>query len=66
VRVGVNHDPGKVRIYALFSDAPVSAEEVEAAADALGRAHRLPSQQPDLPLHRSDVVQKSVVVDVEP
>jgi hypothetical protein len=66
VRLGVNHDPGRVRIYALFSDAPVSAQEIEAAAETLGRQHRRPSELPALPLTRTDVVQKSVVVDVEP
>ena len=66
VRVGVNHDPGKVRIYALFSDTPVSASEIEAAAAELGRAHKLPSAEAALPLERGDVVQKSVVVNVEP
>ena len=38
VKLGVNHDPGQVRIYALFSDAPVSTQEVEAAADRAARA----------------------------
>jgi hypothetical protein len=66
VRVGVNHDPGKVRIYALFSDTPVSASEIEAAAAALGRDHKLPSAEAVLPIGRGDVVQKSVVVNVEP
>jgi hypothetical protein len=66
VRLGVNHDPGKVRIYALFSDAPLTAAEVEAAADRLRVAHVRPSEREALPLERADVVQKSVVVDVLP
>ena len=65
VRLGVNHDPGKVRIYALFSDAPVTAQEVEAAAERLREQGRKPSQADALPLLRSDVVQKSLLLDVE-
>ena len=65
VKLGVNHDPGKVRIYALFSDAPVSAQEVEAAADRLREQGRKPSQIEALPLLRTDVIQKSLVLDVE-
>jgi hypothetical protein len=65
VKLGVNHDPGKVRIYALFSDAPVSAPEIEAAADRLREQGRKPSQIESLPLLRTDVVQKSLVLDVE-
>lgn len=65
VKLGVNHDPGKVRIYALFSDAPVSTQEVEAAADRLREQGRKPSQIESLPLLRTDVVQKSLVLDVE-
>jgi hypothetical protein len=66
VRLGVNHDPGKVRIYALFSDAPLTANEVEAAAERMRREHALPSQREALPLERADVVQKSVMLDVLP
>jgi hypothetical protein len=65
VKLGVNHDPGKVRIYALFSDAPVSTQEVEAAADRLRETGRKPSQIESLPLLRTDVIQKSLVLDVE-
>jgi hypothetical protein len=65
VRLGVNHDPGKVRIYALFSDAPVTAQEVESAAERLHQANSKPSDRETLPLLRTDVVQKSVVLDIE-
>ncbi len=65
VKLGVNHDPGRVRIYALFSDTPVTAQEVEAAADRLREQGRKPSQMETLPLLRTDVVQKSLVLDVE-
>ncbi len=65
VKLGINHDPGKVRVYALFSDAPVSTQEVEAAADRLREQGRKPSQIEALPLLRTDVIQKSLVLDVE-
>ena len=65
VKLGINHDPGRVRIYALFSDAPVTTQEVEAAADRLREQGRKPSQIESLPLLRTDVVQKSLVLDVE-
>lgn len=65
VKLGINHEPGRVRIYALFSDAPVTTQEVEAAADRLREQGRKPSQIEGLPLLRTDVVQKSLVLDVE-
>lgn len=65
VKLGINHDPGKVRIYALFSDAPVSTQEVESAADRLREQGKKPSQIESLPLLRTDVIQKSLVLDVE-
>jgi hypothetical protein len=66
VRLGVNHDPGKVRIYALFSDAPLPSSEIEAAVEELRRLERRPSQEETLPLARGDVLQRSVLVDVQP
>lgn len=65
VKLGINHDPGKVRIYAIFSDAPVTTPEVQAAADRLREQGKHPSQIEALPLLRTDVVQKSLVLDVE-
>lgn len=65
VRLGVNHDVGKVRIYALFSDSPLTSPEVEAAAERLHEAGTRPSERETLPLLRTDVVQKSVVLEVE-
>jgi hypothetical protein len=65
VRLGVNHDRGKVRVYALFSDEPVTAQEVEAAAERLHQANSKPSDVDNLPLLRTDVVQKSVVLEIE-
>lgn len=65
IRLGVNHDPGKVRVYAIFSDAPVTSQEIEAAAERMRQQGKTPSQVEALPLMRTDVVQKSVVIDVE-
>lgn len=65
VKLGINHDPGKVRVYAIFSDAPISTQEVQAAADRLREQGRKPSQIDALPLLRTDVIQKSLVLDVE-
>jgi hypothetical protein len=65
VKLGINHDPGRVRIYALFSDAPVTTQEVESAADKLREQGKKPSQIESLPLLRTDVIQKSLVLDVE-
>jgi hypothetical protein len=65
VKLGINHDPGKVRVYALFSDTPVTTQEIQAAADRLREQGRKPSQIDALPLLRTDVIQKSLVLDVE-
>jgi hypothetical protein len=61
LKVGVNHDLGRVRIYALFSDQPIAAEEVEKAAKDL----QLPLPE-TLPLNRSDVLQRSLSFEVVP
>ena len=60
------HVAGKLRVYALFSDAPVSAQEVTAAATVLKLQSRLPSQLETLPVARIDVLQTSALVDVVP
>jgi hypothetical protein len=66
VRLGVNHDPGPVRVYALFSNAPVSTAEVQSAVERLRAEKRAPSRATSLPLQRNDVVQDSVTFDVSP
>jgi hypothetical protein len=66
VRIGVNHEVGKTRIFALFSDTPLTAAEVEAAAARAQQRSLKPSALDTLPLERKDVTQKSVVLDVEP
>ncbi len=66
VRLAVNHRPGPVRIFALFSDAPVSAKEVEAATEELAKKNVTAEKADALPLKREDVLQRSLLIDVEP
>lgn len=61
-----DHVAGKLRVYALFSDAPLSAQEVTAATAELKAQQRLPSMLEKLPLARGDVLQTSVALDVTP
>jgi len=61
IRIGVNHEPGPVRIYALFSDLPVTAADVEAAVAKIP-AGPLPES---LPLARQDVLQRGLSFVVE-
>jgi hypothetical protein len=67
VRLVVNHQPGPVRIYALFSDKPLAASEVEAAGDDLAKRNIAISQKEaeSLPLNRPDVLQRSLLIDVQ-
>jgi hypothetical protein len=68
VRLVVNHDPGPVRIYALFSDQPVQATEVQSASQVLAQ-RKVPVSSKEaetLPIKRPDVLQRSLLVDVEP
>lgn len=64
VKIGVNHGPGRVRIFALFSDKPVRAPEVESAVDELAKRHVTAQEAEALPLRRPDVLQRSLLVDV--
>jgi hypothetical protein len=66
VRLAVNHRAGPVRIYALFSDAPVTAAEVEAATQELEKQHVKAEAAGELPLKRKDVLQRSLLIDVMP
>jgi hypothetical protein len=66
LRLGVNHDPGAVRVYAIFSDAPVSVAEVEASVEHMRAMKLSPSSAGVLPLQRTDVVQHSVTFNVQP
>jgi hypothetical protein len=68
IRLHVNHDPGPIRVYALFSDAPVRSSEVEAATkDFAARKVAITSREAELlPLKRTDVLQRSLVIDVGP
>jgi hypothetical protein len=68
IRLHVNHDPGPIRVYALFSDAPVKSSEVEAATKEFA-AKKVAVTAPEaevLPLKRPDVLQRSLVIDVGP
>jgi hypothetical protein len=66
VRLGVNHDPGVTRVYAIFSDAPVTSAEVEAAVERMRAIKLSPEKAGALPLQRTDVVQHSVTFNVLP
>ena len=66
VRLAVNHSAGRVRIFALFSDKPVQATEVESAIDELARRHVTATGAEALPLRRPDVLQRSLLVDIHP
>lgn len=66
IRLAVNHDPGALRIYALFSDTPIKAEEIEAAAADLEKNGVRPMDAPTLPLSRPDVLQRSLLIDIKP
>lgn len=63
-RVGVNHQPGRVRAFALFSPTPVRVDEVAAAVRALRDTGVSPTSLVTLPLlGRTDVV--TAVADLE-
>ena len=66
VRLVVNHAPGPVRIFALFSDKPVESTEVEAAAKELAARKTALKDAESLPLKRPDVLQRSLLIDVGP
>jgi len=67
VRLVVNHQAGPVRIYALFSDSPIAASAVEAASEDLAKRKISISQKEaeTLPLGRTDVLQRSLLIDVQ-
>ena len=60
-----DHVPGPLRVFALFTDAPLSAQELTAATTELKLQQRAPSTLQSLPLARSDVLQKSVLLNLE-
>lgn len=66
IRLGVNHDAGPLRIYAIFSDAPVSAAEIESTVERMHSIKLSPAEAGALPLQRTDVVQHSVALDIAP
>jgi hypothetical protein len=65
IRLGVNHEAGPVRIFALFAHAPIAAREVEDAVAELKRSATNIREVPKLPLSdRDDVLQRSVIFEV--
>jgi hypothetical protein len=67
VRLVVNHQAGPVRIYALFSDQAIPATEIETASRELAK-RKVPISQKEaesLPLKRPDVLQRSLLIDVQ-
>jgi hypothetical protein len=66
VRLAVNHRAGPVRIFALFSDKPISSTEVEAATADLAKQHVKAESAESLPLKRDDVLQRSLLIDIQP
>jgi hypothetical protein len=66
IQIGVNHRPGPLRIYGLFSDKPVSADEVRAAVSDLERRRVAIDGAERLPLGRTDVDAVSLLVEIAP
>jgi hypothetical protein len=66
IRIGVNHRAGPLRIYGLFSDQPVSADEVRGAVSDLERRHVGIDRADQLPLGRQDVDAVSLLVEIAP
>lgn len=67
IRVGVNHAPGPLRVYALFAHAPLSGREIEEAAARLRQRGAALAEVTALPLDgRDDVVQRSLLIEVTP
>jgi len=60
----VNHTPGRVRLFGLFSDKPLTAKEVEAAVAKAAKRKVGLSDLFALPLDRPDVLQRSLLIDV--
>jgi hypothetical protein len=65
IKLQVNHAAGPLRIYGLFSDAPISAAAVTSAVERLKAEGRKPSATPTLPLEGVDG-QRSLLVELEP
>jgi hypothetical protein len=65
-RLEINHTPGPLRIYALFSKAPIRAAEVEEAIATLSRSGTPPAAAAQLPLGRTDVTQRSLLLELTP
>jgi hypothetical protein len=66
IRIGVNHRPGPLRIYGLFSDRPVFADEVRSAVGDLEGRQVPIDRAVELPLSRDDVEALSLLVEIVP
>jgi hypothetical protein len=67
IKLGVNHGPGMVRLYALFGHAPIDAREVEAAVEELKRRGTSLHDAAALPLEgRDDVLARSLLIELTP
>jgi hypothetical protein len=64
VRLVVNHGPGVTRIFGIFSDKPVTVAEVEAAAKTAKDKKVGLSDLYALPFSRTDVLQRSLLIDI--
>ena len=65
IRLGVNHQPGPLRIFALVGEAPIAAREIEGAVEELRRRRLDLAEVETLPLpDRDDVAQRSLLIEV--
>lgn len=65
-RVGVNHVAGKVRVFALFSQSPITITEISAAAQELRKQEARFVELTALPLRRTDVITTFADLEVAP
>jgi hypothetical protein len=66
IRLEVNHEPGPLRVFALFSDRPLRSTEVEAAIAALTKKGASIREVEALPIDRPDLAQRTVFIEVTP
>jgi hypothetical protein len=67
VKLSVNHDPGLVRLYALFGRTPIDAHEVESAVEELKRRGTSLRDAGELSLDgRDDVLARSLLIELTP
>ncbi len=66
VQLSVNHEPGTLRIFSIWSDSPVQSSEIETAMETLKRENRTVKESERLPLLRADLTQQSFVIEITP